>query len=296
MKNKYLYSGQAILVVLLIMVIALTVGVSVSLRSIKNIKISTRTEESQRAFSAAEAGLEAVLSDSGGGTVTGDLSSVTNQTVSYSATKDYYGDGQEFVFPQKTGRDDTQQVWLISHEEGNTGLPTENCTAADQFKRCYLGNSLTLCWGNGSENPALEATLIFKEGIEYKIKKFAIDPLTTRANNFETADDNNSGSGLQADCSVGLYRKVISFPAGVLNIAVRLRLLYNTTEQELAVKSIDPTFNLPYQGLVYRSSGSTKVSGTNETAQVRTLEFKKSYPYLPGLFDFALFSGTAITK
>lgn len=55
-------SGQILILVLLVVVVALAVGLSVASRNITNLRISTQTEQSQRAFSAAEGGVEDVLS------------------------------------------------------------------------------------------------------------------------------------------------------------------------------------------------------------------------------------------
>lgn len=55
-------SGQILILVLLVVVVALATGLSVASRNITNLRISTQTEESQRAFSAAEGGVEDVLS------------------------------------------------------------------------------------------------------------------------------------------------------------------------------------------------------------------------------------------
>src|SRR3990172_9534276 len=55
-------SGQILILVLLIVVVSLAVGLSVASRNLTNLKISTQTEQSQRAFSAAEGGVEDVLS------------------------------------------------------------------------------------------------------------------------------------------------------------------------------------------------------------------------------------------
>ena len=54
-------SGQIILIVLLIMVVLLTIGLALVVRSVTDIRISTETKESTRAFSAAEAGIEEAL-------------------------------------------------------------------------------------------------------------------------------------------------------------------------------------------------------------------------------------------
>ena len=55
-------SGQILILVLLIVVVSLAVGLSVASRNLTNLRISTQTQESQRAFSAAEGGVEDVLS------------------------------------------------------------------------------------------------------------------------------------------------------------------------------------------------------------------------------------------
>lgn len=55
-------SGQILILVLLVVVVALAVGLSVASRNIMNLRTSTQTEQSQRAFSAAEGGVEDVLS------------------------------------------------------------------------------------------------------------------------------------------------------------------------------------------------------------------------------------------
>src|SRR3970040_1823596 len=55
-------SGQILILVLLIVVVALAVGLSVASRNITNLRTSTQTEQSQRAFTAAEGGVEDVLS------------------------------------------------------------------------------------------------------------------------------------------------------------------------------------------------------------------------------------------
>ncbi|MCR4324115.1 MAG: hypothetical protein NUV69_00300 [Candidatus Curtissbacteria bacterium] len=56
-------SGQILILVLLVVVVALSVGLSVASRNITNLRTSTQTEQSQRAFAAAEGGVEHVLAN-----------------------------------------------------------------------------------------------------------------------------------------------------------------------------------------------------------------------------------------
>lgn len=54
--------GQILILVLLVVVVALAIGLSIASRNITNLRTSTQTEQSQRAFSAAEGGIEDILS------------------------------------------------------------------------------------------------------------------------------------------------------------------------------------------------------------------------------------------
>lgn len=61
MKKYQKQSGQALLVVILAMVVAITLGLGAISQSITDVKISQEEEESARAFNLAEAGLEEAL-------------------------------------------------------------------------------------------------------------------------------------------------------------------------------------------------------------------------------------------
>src|SRR3989344_5732237 len=54
-------AGQVLLIVILILIIVLTVGLSIASRSITTIRTSTDEASSQKALSAAEAGIEQTI-------------------------------------------------------------------------------------------------------------------------------------------------------------------------------------------------------------------------------------------
>src|SRR3990167_10776274 len=54
--------GQVILILLLVMTVGLAIGLSVIQRSLSDITTASKIEQSSRAFSAAEAGIERALS------------------------------------------------------------------------------------------------------------------------------------------------------------------------------------------------------------------------------------------
>lgn len=289
-------SGQAIIVVLLIIVVALTIGLSVTMRSIKDIKMSTRTEESQRAFSAAEAGLEAALLSGTDVPLTG-LGS--GGDLDYVATVSQVGGTAEFVFPDKIDRDDTQQIWFVAHNPTTKEIELSCPPTLPNIDPCYSGNNLDIYWGNvGSSTtiPALEASLIYYNAGNFGIKKYTFDPNGGRAagNHFSNSVFN---AGYTIDSKSIQYKSSITDLAGSgLPIALRLRLLYNNETHWLGAAIPSPTSEkLAYQGDVYKSVGKAKVSGSAET-ETRTISFIKSYPTLPGIFDFALFSNSSLSK
>lgn len=57
-----LKSGQILVLVLLVVVVILAIGLSVASRNLTNLRSSTQAEQSQRAFTVAEGGVEDVLS------------------------------------------------------------------------------------------------------------------------------------------------------------------------------------------------------------------------------------------
>ena len=102
-------SGQAALIVTLVVIVGLTVAVAVISRSVTDVGISTQEEERARSFSAAEAGVEDALRQ--------DLSTIaggnfqvggTETTTSYTVTK----------LTNVTSRLDPGQVLTIDWSKG----------------------------------------------------------------------------------------------------------------------------------------------------------------------------------
>lgn len=140
--SKKSQSGQIALVVLLVMVVLLTVGLAVVSRSVTDIRISQETEESARAFSAAEAGIEEALKQ--------DLSVWTGGDIPV-------GDLTAQVSVMKTNSFETK----IEKEE------TAEVNLSD-----YSGD-IEVSWsGEG-----LELVLIYPQGGSYKINRWALKPI-----------------------------------------------------------------------------------------------------------------------
>jgi len=172
--------GQAALMVILGIVVLLTIGLSLISRSITDIRISQETEESARAFSAAEAGIEDLLKqDLSGLSYTGDIFAdsieVGELTVNYTVTKSN-------AFSTKIIEGQTAEVNLED----------------------YSGN-LKISWsGQG-----LELTLIYPQAGAYKMERWLLKPSgSSCGKNFEEV----SGSK-EINVPAGAGKKVLRLRA-----------------------------------------------------------------------------------
>ncbi|MBI4100332.1 hypothetical protein HY439_01190 [Candidatus Microgenomates bacterium] len=279
--------GQVLLIALLVMVVGLTVGLSVVARSITNIKISTQNEESQRAFFAAEAGLEVALLPNGA------VGSGSVGSANYNVTATETSPANNiFIFPATVKVDDTRTLWLVKHD------PADSTKLMDS-SAYYTAQTINVCWQDASTTPAMEIILIYKEGGNtYRVARGAYDPDGGRGNNFSGVTSSSPPNCGSADLK---YRKSISFtgdfnvnPADKILVALRLRPIY--ADVKIAVEGASaagscPGGNgcLPAQGKLFASTGTD----ANTTRKVQVF---KSYPAFPAIFDFVLFSGTGLSK
>jgi len=274
-------SGQTLLIILLVAAVILTIGLAVASYSITNIKISQQEEESARVFSAAEAGIEEALRLGGlpaDGTVTvGDVTAtVTQQSQGEDTAFNFAGD--------KFEAGELANIWLIGHD-----------TDGDLDPSVYFpaNGTVTVCWGDntdtsGDDTPALELALLYQDTGSFKIARGAYDP-KDRGNAFDLADDTDGGNcgnlAFAKDISLGAD---LALPVGAVPYSLRLRLLYNSSAQSLAVLA---NSNLPLQGSCYESTASIPQSGV--TRKVRQCQFFQSPPEI---FDYVLFSGSNLSK
>lgn len=264
--------GQAVLVILLIMVVILTIGLSIISSSITDIKISQQQEEASRAFYVAESALEEslkLLEAASPGSIGG---------ISYQVTKEELG-GLEFLFPSPVEQGSSQTVWLVGHKNDGTLKLEEKYTGPISFYWSDQGSS---------DEPALMVSLIYKEGGVYKISRYNFDPVSTRR------DSNKFASASFGSYSIGgkilKYSGSINIPGGIQPYFLRLTLVYNSTPQSLGVK-VSGGKILPNQGFCFKSTAVVPESGVT-----RKLEQCKLWENLPEIFSWGLFSGGNLIK
>jgi len=273
MKKMKKTSGQALLIILLVMAVGLIVALAVVSRSVTDISISRQEEESARVFSVAEAGIEEALRlgyAPAGAIEIGGITTTVSQT--------NLGKTQEFSFPGEYETGDIQTLWLVEHKEDGT-LDTNNK---------YSAGTIEVYWGKeAGTTPALEVTLIYNQG-GVKIMRWALDPDSSRrtVNNFDSAEVGN----FQVGGKTFKYKKSLSsLPCpNSICYALRLRFLYNDQPQVLGTKGAN---NLPSQGTCYESTATNPQTGI--TRKVRQCQLHKTSP---GIFDYVLYSEGNLKK
>lgn len=283
-------SGQALLIVVLIMVVSLTVGLSVISRTITNLRTTTEEENSQRAFSAAEAGVEqaiklgCALKEDGTceaipqGGFASNFSTFSVNIAQISGTEFLPNAGN------LVKKDDSVDIWLIPHKSDGTL----------DYSVLWNGD-LTIYWGSYSDScantkAAVEIVLLTGTGFaDVKLTRYPVDscnspPNDRVANNkfCSTTDPPPAGcptysaGGSVGGKSFANSAKITGITNGLL---VRVTPLYANTA--IGVKG---TVSLPSQGKRIESIGK---AGTTE----RKIIYYQGYSVLPAeLFPHVILS------
>lgn len=274
-------SGQILLITLLVLSLAVTVGLSVIGRTTIDQNISTQVEESSHAFSAAEAGIERALLTGQGSGGTQVLTPGSNVQYNVALTQ-IGGAATAYTPPRRTQLGEIESLWLVAHNADGTLNETVR----------YPGASVTVCWSQETTQAALVASLVYKLGGTYHIGRSPWDvPGVSRGatpNNFPLAAGPGAGCGKS-----GVYRAAITLAPLMQNnpaaipIVLRLKPLYSSVQL-----TVDPgATTLPAQGSEIVSSGTTS---TGVTRKIRVYQLFKSAG-LPA-FDSVLWSQGDISK
>lgn len=167
------------------MVVVLTVGLSVASRSIVNLRVATEEQQSQRAFSAAEAGIELALK---GAIPSPDQDLENNAKIKEVRVNPISGNSFLLNGGNPVLKDEGMDVWLVVHNDDDEGTIDYSSRLTPNFFTLYWGNSL-----DGCSNAALEVIAI--SGLSASnatAKRYAYDPCSQRRsnNNFSSPDTN----------------------------------------------------------------------------------------------------------
>lgn len=276
MKNQ---KGQVILVLILVMTVALAIGISVIQRSISDVSTSSKVEQSSRAFSAAEAGIEKAIQSNSA--ITSPVNLGNNATIQDVQKNDIPQARQALEYPP-LAKEEMAQVWLADPV-------TLDAVYSQSSFNVYFGKP------NTSDKPAIEITIVSLIGANYVPTKRFFDSDSNRAssNNFTPASCTNPSIRTNANTTDSQFYCVVSvsgypYNGGAKPILVRIRLLYSSSSHPVAVGPVSGS-SLPVQARIFTSTG---VSGlTQRKVQVFRLD-----KVVPPYFDYAIFSTGVINK
>lgn len=269
-KIKDAQRGQILLIVVLVMVTALTIGLSVAARTITNIRTTEEAENSEKAFSAAEAGVERALTN--GQPVSGNFpnSSSYNTIIrDVSGVELLLNNGVPLL------KDDSYDV-LLSNYPGYTSPRSLTMTL-------YWGQAGDTCTASEVTNTAAALEIVVLSGTlaNPQITRYPVDPCSARSlsNRFEFI----APAGGVVSGKTYAYRKTITVNSGLF---VRIIPLYAPTNMGVRGCTAVNTncIALPSQGSVVESVG------TVDTTQRKLVSFRK-FPKLPTeLFPYSFFA------
>lgn len=260
MQNRRNQSGQVGIIIILIMVVLLTFGLSIASRSTREVALSQQEEESNRVFNAAEAGVERALAtdldfqgeslDSGDTIIPG-----TDSNLSYNIAKNR-------ILESRLIEGTTA---MIQMQDVTNTLPAHIYIDWARDSDCDAENkpaSLLVSIYNTSASTSAQ------------VRHYAY-----------AACDRNDDIPVGAAGQNGYFKRAdVSTQAG--DEFMRIKTVYNDTYLRVSGSS-----TLPTQAYDIRSEATSTLGN-----EARTVEVKRTLSVAPSVMDFALFSGTTLTK
>jgi Tfp pilus assembly protein PilX len=265
MNNLDSQRGQVALIILLIMVVVLTIGISIASRTVMDVSLSRQEDQSGRVYQGAESGVESALSQDltndslyTNDAFSGSLSNLTNLDVDYTVSR------------QKTLE---------------TQLDQGSSVAVD-LTGVVNGNQLQIQWGQGRDcsnsDPSQNVPSIL-----INVLNNTAGTITQRTFGYAacTYTDGYTTSGTTAG-SNGYYRSVtMTMQTG--DSILRITPMYN--DAPIQVSGVGWT--LPTQYYAIRSTAKNQLG--NET---KVIQVARTLPTYPTVMDYVLYSGTTIVK
>jgi len=280
-------NGQILLIVVLTMIVALTVGLSIAARVVTELKLSKQNEESQRAFQAAESGIQQTIErQSAIGTLNSPINLDNNASFSTTFTTDngtaiVVNNGQEV--DQASGAD----VWLSDYSANPANLFLNQMGAGSPV-------AITLYWGNENQTSCFASSGdSAAPAIEVVLLRGTVASPSIQKNVYEAAGCGTSRiSGATEGTTVG-------GPYTLKGVTFRnsASLTFNgaSLSNGLIMKVI-PIFNsslvgFQSSGIVFPAQGSIVTSTGTSGDTVRKVVYFQSYPQLPlEIFPYSLLS------
>ncbi|NMB56327.1 hypothetical protein GYA19_00095 [Candidatus Beckwithbacteria bacterium] len=142
MKHSHLQKGQMVLMVLLIMLVGLTVATGVFLNSLSQVKNTSSQESAQRAFNAAESGIEKYLSYNIGSLVEMSANGFSSDGLTISGEVKTCDDSQKNCFQATVLENDVAAINLAGGTATEIQLEWDSC--ADLLVEKWTADDINL--------------------------------------------------------------------------------------------------------------------------------------------------------
>ena len=281
--------GQALLIVIVALTIALVIGINASVRTITSLSRTSRTDTASRALAAAEGGIERflVLSGTELEDAAGSIPDCPNGPGITSGTLN--GElGCIVSFASATDNIDSEAFVTVEAYDSNVyAFPLEAGKVKEINLQGYTGTQVKLCWSSDSATGSDLSFIVYTNtGLTHNALVRG-DGANTVSNPFYdsngTIADNDSEAGY-----INCRRITLSgAPFG-------LRVRSVAGNSSVGVFALPAGNSLPLQGYKIVSIG--KLTQVGNKIATRKISVIRTLPYLPGPFDFSYYSVEDIVK
>lgn len=247
-------SGQIAVIVLLLMVVMLTIGLSLASRTTEELFLSNQGSDSARVFNAAESGVEEALStniESISGNITSTPMTIGGADVQYTVTPDS-------VIETKLQEG---QSLLVNVNKNSGNIRINWWDKSSGYSNC------------GTDDPAsLIIASYYDDGGVTKVRFHPVG---------------QCGDGYMGVSSSGYdnyrYRYLLNLGdlANLTTKFIRIKAVYNDT----TIRVQGEAFNLPAQFHTIRSTATN-----NQGDETRVVEVKRTLSTAPSFMEFALYT------
>jgi|SRR5579859_1272873 len=256
-------SGQIGIIIVLIMVVLLTIGLSLAQQSSREVTLSQQEYESTRTLNAAEGGIEAALST--------NLSAQTQQSQNYSTTVPGSNSNINYTVA-KIAALETRVL------QGGTAMVQLTNSAGVQ-----TASQINIEW-------AKEASCAQKPaGLVIAVYSYDATKTPKSSAHFYAYAACDYGDNLPVISGSGTngYTRKVTLLLQPKDTIVRIKPVYNDTELRVTAA----VGALPTQEYAITSSAANQ-----QGSETRTVQVNRTLSIAPSIMDYALFSGNTLVK
>lgn len=255
--------GQVALIILLIMVVVLTVGVSIASRTVMDVSLSRQEEQGGRVYQAAESGVESALSQDltqdslyVNDVFSGSVTSISDITIDYTVAR---------IKTLETRVDEGSSVAV-----NVTGVAN--------------GSQLQINWGKGRDCSSADPSQNVSSLLIHVIKNTG-GVMTQRNYGYGGCAYTNGYPIALSGTNGYASRVVLTMETG--DTLIRVIPLFNDS----AIQVDGVGWTLPTQYYTITSQAKNQLG--NET---KAIQVARTLPAYPSVMDYVLYSGTTIVK